>query len=44
MDQDDVTKNEHSGSFILDTKDIINDTYNNNNKFIWKNFWGSPLN
>jgi hypothetical protein len=44
MDYDDVSSNEHSGSFILETKDIINDTFKINNKFIWKNFWGSPLN
>ena len=44
MDYDDVTSNEHSGSIILMAKDIIYNTNNNNDKFVWRNFWGSPLN
>lgn len=44
MDRDEMGKDEHSGSIIIQTKDIIYNYGNMNAKFIWKNFWGSPLN
>jgi Ca2+-dependent lipid-binding protein len=44
MDYDEVGANELSGSIIIQTKDIINNSGDMNGKFIWRNFWGSPLN
>jgi hypothetical protein len=44
MDYDEVGSNENSGSIIIQTKDIMYNYGNMNGKFIWRNFWGSPLN
>ena len=42
MDQDKVGSDEMAGTIVFDTKELI--TGKNNNKNIWKNVYGSPLN